>query len=93
MSDLISFDEVLDIALKDPEFADEFNELREQRKLAAMLKEARIAKNLTQLQVAERSGINVKNISRLERGVVSPKYTTVVRYLKAVGGEFQYIPA
>lgn len=92
-TELISFDDVLASAMRNPEFANEFNELREQRKLAETLKKARLAKKLTQLQVAELSGINVKNISRLERGMVSPKFTTVVRYLKAVGGEFQYIPA
>ncbi|MEG9476217.1 helix-turn-helix transcriptional regulator [Mannheimia indoligenes] len=89
---VISFDEVLQQAMTNPHFKEEFDELRVQRELAQMLKQARLEKNLTQAQVAELSGINVKNISRLERGVVSPKYATVVRYVNALGGSFQYVP-
>lgn len=90
--DIVSFDDVLQQAMKNPQFKEEFDELRVQRELAKTLKQARLEKNLTQAQVAELSGINVKNISRLERGVISPKYATVVRYLNALGGSFQYVP-
>ncbi|MDD0823913.1 helix-turn-helix transcriptional regulator [Mannheimia sp. AT1] len=90
--EVIPFEDVLQQAMKNPEFKEEFDELQVQRELAQLLKQARLDKNLTQAQVAEISGINVKNISRLERGIVSPKYATVVRYLKALGGSFKYVP-
>lgn len=41
-TELISFDDVLASAMRNPEFANEFNELREQRKLAETLKKARL---------------------------------------------------
>ncbi|HDL5698899.1 TPA: helix-turn-helix transcriptional regulator [Mannheimia haemolytica] len=90
--EVVPFDDVLEQAMKNSQFKQEFNELRVQRELAQILRQARLEKNLTQAQVAELSGINVKNISRLERGVISPKYATVVRYLNALGGSFQYVP-
>ncbi|QNS15993.1 helix-turn-helix domain-containing protein [Mannheimia bovis] len=90
--EVIPFNTVLEQAMQNAQFKEEFDELRVQRELAQMLKQARLDKNLTQAQVAELSGINVKNISRLERGIISPKYATVVRYLNALGGSFQYVP-
>ena len=87
---LIPFDNVLAEAMKNPEFAESYSALREQRRLARMLKEARIEKSLTQAQVAELSGINVKNISRLERGVTSPTFGTLMRYARALGGSFYF---
>lgn len=88
--ELVSFDDVLADMMKNPQFAAEFNALQEQKRLARMLKQARLEKQLTQAQVAELSGINVKNISRLERGITSPTFATLTRYAKALGGSFQF---
>lgn len=88
--ELIPFEQVLAEALKNPVVAAEFNALQEQKRLARMLKKARLEKQLTQAQVAEISGINVKNISRLERGITSPTFATLTRYAKALGGSFQF---
>ena len=88
--ELVSFDDFLTQQMQNPEFAEEYNSLREQRRLAQMLKEARLTKKLTQAEVAQRSGINVKNISRLERGLVSPTFATLNRYAKAIGGSFYF---
>lgn len=87
---LISFDEVLKKQMEDPQFEADFNALQEQKRLANMLKEARLKKQLTQAQVAKISGINVKNISRLERGITSPTFVTLARYAKALGGSFKF---
>lgn len=88
--ELIPFDEILAEQMQDPQFAAEFNALQEQKRLARMLKQARLEKQLTQAQVAQISGINVKNISRLERGISSPTFATLTRYAKALGGSFQF---
>lgn len=88
--ELVSFDDVLADMMQNQQFAAEFNALQEQKRLARMLKKARLEKQLTQAQVAELSGINVKNISRLERGITSPTFATLTRYAKALGGSFQF---
>ncbi|MDO4697648.1 MAG: helix-turn-helix transcriptional regulator [Pasteurellaceae bacterium] len=88
--ELVSFDDVLADMMQNQQFAAEFNALQEQKRLTRMLKKARLEKQLTQAQVAELSGINVKNISRLERGITSPTFATLTRYAKALGGSFQF---
>lgn len=87
---LVPFEEVLKEALQNPTVAAEFNALREQKRLAKMLKNARLAKQMTQAEVAKLSGMNVQNISRLERGLISPTFTTLNRYARALGGSFQF---
>src|SRR5215471_2390576 len=50
---------------------------------AALLRRYRGAKGLTQEELAERSGVSVKAISMLERGVRTPPRATTVEFLAA----------
>ena len=52
---------------------------------AANVRRVRLAKKLSQSQVAERSGIHVTEVSRIERGLRDPRLSTVVRLARALG--------
>jgi transcriptional regulator with XRE-family HTH domain len=49
------------------------------------LRELRLARGLTQAQVAERCGTMVPVISNLERGVTVPTLSTLLHLAKALG--------
>ena len=49
------------------------------------LRELRVARNLTQTELAERSGSNRPFISNLERGIKVPSLTMVLRLANALG--------
>ena len=49
------------------------------------LRELRLARGLTQAELAERSDTNTMFISKLERGVTTPTIGTLVRLAKALG--------
>lgn len=51
----------------------------------ARLREMRIARGLTQPEIAERVGTSASNISDLERGIKVPTLTTVARLADALG--------
>ncbi|TNH09111.1 helix-turn-helix domain-containing protein [Testudinibacter sp. TR-2022] len=72
----------------DPSFAERHQARQIQRQMLNELKQARLAQKLSQSDIAKRSGIKMQNISRLERGLVSPTIETLIRYAIAVGGSF-----
>ena len=52
-----------------------------------MIKELRKHKGLTQIELADKSGLNVLTIQKLERGELSPydaKYGTLIKIAKAL---------
>jgi transcriptional regulator with XRE-family HTH domain len=53
--------------------------------LAAPLKRLREERELTQEQLAFEAGITVSALSRIERGLNSPAWTTVARIVRALG--------
>ncbi len=69
MSDLSVF---LNEQMKDPEFAQEYNALQPERDAIRSMIEARKSQNLTQKQLAELSGIDQGDISKLENGLRNP---------------------
>lgn len=93
--ELISLAEVKAKLMQNADFKVEYDELEERRRLIDALKAARLQLNLTQLDVAQKSGINVKNISRLERGIGAPTLKTLSRYAHALGGwlTFEFQPS
>jgi transcriptional regulator with XRE-family HTH domain len=53
----------------------------------------RIDRNLTQLDVCRRSGLDVATYSRIEQGHASPLFDTLVRIADAIGvGEVDLMP-
>jgi transcriptional regulator with XRE-family HTH domain len=53
--------------------------------LAALLKRLREERKLTQEQLAFEAGITASALSRIERGLNSPGWTTIRRLVKALG--------
>ena len=74
-----NFRETLNEQLKDPEFRAEWQALEPERQIVRAIVEGRQAKNLTQEQLAEVTGINQANISRLENGTGNPSLRTLKR--------------
>lgn len=60
-------------------------ELQVRQALINQLKQARLANNLTQMQVAEKMQTQKQNVSRLEKGQFDPKLGTLLKYAKVVG--------
>lgn len=69
---MTSFNEFLNEQLKDPKFKSEYEKLEPEFTIIQALIEARKSQNITQKQLAEKSGINQADISRLENGNANP---------------------
>ncbi len=68
--------------MKDPEFKKEWDDLELEYQVQAELIRARLECNMTQAELAEKSGIRQSNISRIENGNAIPRLDT----LKALAG-------
>lgn len=67
----------LEKQMTDPAFCAEREATRTEFEVARALIEARLASNMTQKELAERSGIRQSNISRIENGTCSPTISTL----------------
>ena len=66
--------------LENPEFQKEYENGKAEYEVAA-----RIEQNLTQAQLAERSGVRQSNISRIENGTCSPTIATLEQLATGMG--------
>lgn len=82
MSDFRKFKEEL---LKDPDVRVEYEALKPEYEVIRALVGARIEQNLTQEQLAQRSGIRQSNISRIESGTCSPTIATLQQLAIGMG--------
>jgi len=89
-----NFRETLNEQLKDPEFRAEWQALEPERQIMRAMIEGRQANNLTQEQLAEVTGINQANISRLENGTANPSLRTLKRLAAGMGMELklEFVP-
>ena len=81
----IDFQKTLKECLKDSEFSAEFERLKPEFQIKAALIKKRLAKKLTQAQVADLSGLKQSNIARLESASGGFSLETAVKYARAVG--------
>ncbi len=65
-------DELIEECSRDPEFEREYAEYQPEIALMEALVEARHSRNLTQKELAKRSGIAQTEISRIEKGTRNP---------------------
>ena len=79
------FKKHLDEQLKDPEFAAEWERQRAEREYIKAIVAARAERNLTQRELAEKTGIRQSNISRIENGNCSPTIATLQQIADGVG--------
>lgn len=73
--------------LKDTEFRSEYEALELEYEIIRQIILARKELNLTQEELAERSGIKQSNISRLERGTYNPSLSSLKKIAKGLGKE------
>lgn len=74
-----TFRESLDEMLQDSEFKKEYDEIQPEMDIIRAIVDARISQNLTQKQLAERTGINQADISKLENGTRNPSLKLLKR--------------
>ena len=83
------FDKYLDEQLQNPEFKKEWDENELEYQLMMMLLKARNEQNLTQSELAERTGIRQSNISRIEKGQALPSISTLCKIARGLGKRLQ----
>lgn len=71
--------------LKDPEFKKEWYNLEPEMEVVRAMIKARTAQNLTQKDLAEKTGINQANISKLENGNMNPSLKLLKRIADGLG--------
>ena len=71
--------------LKDPEFKKEWDNLEIEYQVQAELIRARLDSNMTQAELAQKSGIRQSNISRIENGNAIPRLDTLEALALAMG--------
>ena len=75
-----------------PEALAELQAFRLHFSLARQLADRRRAQQLTQKQLAERSGIDQAEISRIERGQANPTTATLGALTRALGVDVRLVP-
>lgn len=70
---------------KDPEFKKEWDSLEPEMEVVRAMIKARTAQNLTQKDLAEKTGINQANISKLENGNMNPSLKLLKRIADGLG--------
>jgi DNA-binding XRE family transcriptional regulator len=75
--------------LKDPEFKKEWDALELEYQIQAALMQARIDADMTQAELAKKSGVRQSNISRIESGAVLPRLDTLETLARAMGKRLQ----
>ena len=73
--------------LKDPEFRSEYEALEPEYEIIRQIILARKELNITQKELAERTGIKQGNISRLEKGTYNPSLQSLKKVAKGLNKE------
>ena len=76
---MTNFNEFVEEQLKDPEFRAEYEALEPEFSIILAMSEARKNKGITQTQLAEKTGIDQSDISRIENGEANPSLNTLKR--------------
>ena len=87
-------DDFLDVQLQDDEFRKEYDDLQPEFDVIRAIVDARTSQNLTQKQLAERTGINQADISKLENGTRNPSMNLLKRLADGMGMalKIEFIP-
>lgn len=73
------YDDFLAEQLQDEEFKKEYEELQPELQVIRAMIDARTSQNLTQKELAKRTGINQADICKLERGTRNPSLKLLKR--------------
>ena len=77
--------------LQDKEIRDEYNALASEYDIIQALIDARKKQNLTQQELAARTGITQADISRIENGTRNPSLAMVKRLAKGMGMQLRLV--
>ncbi len=77
--------EYINEQLKNPDFKKEWDDLDPEMEVIRAMIKARNSKNLTQKELAEKTGINQANISKLENGNMNPSLKLLKRLADGMG--------
>lgn len=75
--------------MEDPAFAAEYEAKRPEYEAIRAVIAARLACNMTQKELAEKTGIRQSNISRIENGSASPTIDTLARIAAGLGKQLK----
>lgn len=79
------FREYLKQQMDDPDFRAEYEAMRPDYEAIRAVIAARLESNMTQAELAEKTGIRQSNISRIESGACSPTIDTLARLAAGLG--------
>ncbi len=79
------FQNFLNEQLEDAEFRKEWEDIQPEMDVIRAMVDARISQNLTQKELAERTGINQADISKLENGTRNPSLKLLKRLADGMG--------
>ena len=80
-----TLNDMLSDQLKDDEFRREYEEIQPELDVIRAIVDARTSQNLTQKELAERTGINQADISKLENGTRNPSVNLLKRLADGMG--------
>ena len=88
------FQELLQEQLKDPDFKKEWDDIQPEMDVIRAMIDARIEQNLTQKELAARTGIDQANISKLENGTRNPSLKLLKKLASGLGMQLkiEFVP-
>lgn len=90
----MKFDDYLQEQLKDPEFKKEWDDIQPEMDVIRATIDARIEQNLTQKELAARTGIDQADISKLENGTRNPSLKLLKKLASGLGMQLkiEFVP-
>ena len=91
---MLTLEEAIAREMQNPEFKAEWDALEPEFQIIRAIIEGRERNDLTQEQLAEATGINQANISRLEHGTANPSLRTLKRLAAGLGTQLklEFVP-
>ena len=88
------FRDLLNEQLKDPEFKKEWDDIQPEMDVIRAMIDARIEQNLTQKELAARTGIDQADISKLENGTRNPSLKLLKKLASGLGMQLkiEFVP-
>lgn len=88
------FQKLLHEQLQKPDFKKEWDDLQPEMDVIRAVIDARIGQNLTQKELATRTGINQADISKLESGTKNPSLKLLKKLAKGLGMQLkiEFVP-
>ena len=80
-----NFDDFLETQLQDDEFRKEYERMQPEFDVIKAMVAARTSQNMTQKELAERTGIHQADISKLENGTRNPSLNLLKRLAEGMG--------